>query len=95
MLFFNGTAEIQKSSKWLKKGNKHEFYMFSTDNNLIGQLEQIEDYFVSRGLDNIKIEASEELLDAEHIENDMLMYAYQEAEQKGLAGTIVSVPVAA
>ncbi|MAG75184.1 MAG: hypothetical protein CL811_00380 [Colwelliaceae bacterium] len=95
MLLLSGTAEIKTSNKWLTKGNRHEFYMFSKNADLLSQLENIESYFVARGLDNIEIQNSEELSGSDEINNDMLMYAYQEAEQKGLAGTIVSVPVAA
>ncbi len=95
MLLFNGTAECQKSNKWLKKGNRHEFYMFSTNRNLFDQLENIEEYLTQRGLDNIEISATEYLNDEQDIENEMLLYAFQEANQTGMSGTIVRAPVAA
>ena len=93
MLLFNGTAECQKSNKWLKKGERHEFYMFSKNQDLMEQLESIEQYFTDRGLDNIEISAAE-LAEEKDITNDMLMYAFQEAQQNGLSGTIVRAPVA-
>lgn len=94
MILFNGTAECQKSTKWLQKGNRHEFYMFSKNQDLMEQLEHIEQYFTDRGLDNIEISAAE-VAEEKDITNDMLMYAFQEAEQKGMSGTIVRTPVAA
>ena len=94
MLLFNGTAECQKSNKWFKKGNRHEFYMFSKNQNLMDELENIEQYFVARGLDNIEINAAE-VAQEKDITNEMLMYAFQEAEQCGMSGTIVRAPLAA
>lgn len=95
MLLFNGSAECQESSKWLKKGARHEFYMFSKNRDLFSQLESIEAFFTARGLDNIEISAAEQIDDEAEITNEMLMYAYQEAEQKGMSGTIVRAPIAA
>ncbi|NMP32907.1 hypothetical protein HII17_15220 [Thalassotalea sp. M1531] len=95
MLLFNGTAECQRSNKWFKRGNRHEFYMFSKNKDLMSQLDQIEQYFTERGLDHIEIVGTETLQDANEITNDMLMYAYDEASQKGLAGAIVRAPMQA
>jgi len=95
MLLFSGVAECQRSNKWFKRGNRHEFYMFSKNKDLMSQLDEIEQYFVERGLDHIEIVGSEMLFDASEITNDMLMYAYDEAAQKGLSGAIVRAPMQA
>ncbi|WP_448213103.1 hypothetical protein [Colwellia sp. MEBiC06753] len=95
MLLLNGTAQCQTTNKWLKAGNRHEFYMFSTNKDLYSQLDNIEDYLTKRGLDHIEIKAAEEIQDSQSIENEMLLYAFQEAAQQGISGTIVRAPVAA
>lgn len=92
MLIFNGTAEVQQTNKWLKQGNRHEFYMFSTNGDLMSQLDVIEKYFNDRGIDNIEINAVEHLDDANDIDNEMLLHAYQDATNAGLAAAIVKAP---
>jgi hypothetical protein len=94
MLIINGTAQLMQDNKEFTKGTRHEFNLFSRDMPFEQQLDQIEDYFVTRGWDNIEVLSNGVLTNAEEITHRVLQQAYAKAEQDGIALTINNQPIA-
>jgi HD superfamily phosphohydrolase len=94
MLIINGTAQLMQDNKEFTKGTRHEFNLFSRDMPFEQQLDQIEDYFVARGWDNIEVLSNGVLTSAEEITHSVLHQAYAKAEQDGIALTINNQPIA-
>jgi hypothetical protein len=93
MLIINGTAELMKDSHSFKKGDRHEFNMFSVNMPLEDQLSQIEGYLVTRGWDNIEVTNNGIVEDAASIEHAVLQAAYEKAKNEGFAVTINNQPL--
>jgi DNA invertase Pin-like site-specific DNA recombinase len=94
MLIINGTAQLMQDNKEFTKGTRHEFNLFSRDMPFEQQLDQIEDYFVTRGWDNIEVLSNGVLTSAEEITHSVLQQAYAKAKQDGIALTINNQPIA-
>jgi len=94
MLIINGTAQLMQDNKEFTKGTRHEFNLFSRDMPFEQQLDQIENYFVTRGWDNIEVLSNGVLTSAEEITHSVLQQAYVKAEQDGIALTINNQPIA-
>jgi hypothetical protein len=94
MLIINGTAELMKDSHSFKKGDRHEFNMFSLNMPLEDQLAQIEEYLVTRGWDNIEVTNNGIVEDPNSIQHAVLQTAYEQAKSDGFAVTINNQPLA-
>lgn len=93
MLIINGTAELMQDSNDFKKGDRHEFNMFSLNMPLEDQLTQIEDYLVTRGWDNIEVLNNGIVENPNDIQHQVLQEAYEKAKQEGFAVTINNQPL--
>ncbi len=93
MLIINGTAELISNDKELAKGDRHTFNMFSRDMPFEQQLEQIEEYLVDRGWDNIEVLSNGVITNAEEITHKVLQQAYEQAKVEGFAVTINNQPL--
>lgn len=93
MLIINGTAELMKDTENLNKGDRYEFNMFSSHMPLEDQLNQIEEYLVTRGWDNIEVVDNGIVGDPNDIEHDILLTAYEKAKSEGFAVTINNQPL--
>lgn len=93
MLIINGTAELMQDSHDFKKGDRHEFNMFSLNMPLEDQLTQIEDYLVTRGWDNIEVLNNGIVENPDDIQHQVLQEAYEKAKQEGFAVTINNQPL--
>ena len=94
MLIINGTAQLMQDNKEFTKGTRHEFNLFSRDMPFEQQLDQIENYFVTRGWDNIEVLSNGVLTSAEEITHSVLQQAYAKAALDGIALTINNQPIA-
>lgn len=88
MLIINGTAELMNEYESLKKGDRHEFNMFSLSMPLEDQLTQIEEYLVSRGWDNIEVSSNGIVESGSEIKHAVLLEAYEKAKTEGFSVTI-------
>ncbi len=93
MLIINGSAELMKENASFKKGDRHEFNMFSRDMPLEDQLSQIEEYLVTRGWDNIEVTNNGIVEDPSNIQHAVLVSAYEKAKSEGFAVTINNQPL--
>ena len=93
MLIINGTAELMQDSHDFKKGDRHEFNMFSLNMPLEDQLTQIEDYLVTRGWDNIEVLNNGIVKNPDDIQHQVLQEAYEKAKLEGFAVTINNQPL--
>tara|TARA_B100000809_G_scaffold115908_1_gene114070 strand:- start:3573 stop:3857 length:285 start_codon:yes stop_codon:yes gene_type:complete len=94
MLIINGTAELMHDNKEFTKGTRHEFNMFSRDMPFEQQLNQIEEYLVGRGWDNIEVLSNGVINSAEEITHNVLQQAYEKAKSEGFAVTVNNQPLA-
>ena len=90
MLIINGTAELMGVHLELEKNTRHEFNMFSKEREIPfeEQLDEIEDYFVKRGWDNIEVLNVGVLEDEADITHNILQQAHSKAIEEGFAVTI-------
>lgn len=93
MLIINGTAELMHNSDNFNKGDRHEFNMFSVNMPLEDQLNQIEEYLVTRGWDNIEVNDNGIIEDPKDINHAVLQAAYEKAKSEGFAVTINNQPL--
>ena len=93
MLIINGTAELMQQHDNFKKGDRHEFNMFSLNMPLEDQLVQIENYLVTRGWDNIEVANNGIVEDANDVQHEILRAAYEKAKNEGFAVTINNQPL--
>jgi hypothetical protein len=93
MLIINGTAELMHDNKEFTKGTRHEFTMFSRDMPFEQQLNQIEEYLVGRGWDNIEVLNNGVIKREEDITHNILQQAYKKAKSEGLAVTVNNQPL--
>jgi hypothetical protein len=93
MLIINGTAELMHDNKEFTKGTRHEFNMFSKEMPFEQQISQIEEYLVTRGWDNIEVISNGVLNNKEDITHDVLLKAYQKAQNEGFAVTVNNQPL--
>jgi len=93
MLVINGTAELMHDNSELTKGSRHEFNMFSTSAPFEQQLELIEQYFIERGWDNIEVLNNGIVENNQGITHQILLQAFEKAEQEGFAVTINNQPL--
>lgn len=93
MLIINGTAQFMLENGDRTKGDIHSFNMFSTNENFEEQLMDIEGFFLSRGWDNIEIDAQGIIENDSEIKHSVLMQAYKKAKQEGICGVVDNAPV--
>jgi hypothetical protein len=94
MLIINGTAELMHDNEEFTKGTRHEFNMFSREMPFEQQLNQIEEYLVDRGWDNIEVLGNGIITNEKDITHNVLQQAYKKAKDEGLAVTINNQPLA-
>jgi len=93
MLIINGTAEIMLDSEGFTKNSRHEFNMFSREMPFEQQVNQIEEYLVSRGWDNIDIVSNGVINSTENMTHNVLQQAYEKANKEGFAVTVNNQPL--
>jgi hypothetical protein len=93
MLIINGTAELMRDNSELSAGTRHEFNMFSKEMPFEQQLTQIEEYLVTRGWDNIEVLSNGVINNTADITHDVLLQAYNKAQNEGLAVTVNNKPL--
>ena len=94
MLIISGTAEFITENEKFTKGDRHIITLFSTDENLEGNLDNIENLPNNLGWDEILIEETELLSDDSVIEHSILQQAYDKAEVQGLSLVAYNEPLA-
>ena len=88
MLILNGSAECVSESNKQKLGNRYSFNMFSNNDNLDEQLNDIEKYLVDRGWDNIEITENGLIDNIEGIQHATLISAFKKAQSEGFSVVI-------
>jgi len=92
MLIINGTAEFMLKDGERTQGDIHGFNLFANSDNLEDKLNDIEQYLVSRGWDNIELTDNGIIDDVTAIKHNVLMEAFNKAKEEGLAVVVNNTP---
>ena len=95
MLTISGSTQCISATAEYKKGATHLFTLFSTSENLDDQLKDIESFMINLGWDEIVIEESVQIENADALEHNILQQAFEKAIDEGLSLVINNVPVSA
>ena len=76
-----------------KKSQCYGFNLFLKNEELDQQLNDIEDYMLTRGWDNIVIQEQELLQDETEINHSVLKQAFNQAKEHGLCGVFNHTPL--
>ena len=96
MLAISGAAESMQENpeKNISKGSFYAFSLFSDNDQLDEQLDNIENYMTSLGWDNIII-MEQEVIDAKNIKHQIIQKAIAQAKVEGIAGVFDNTPISA
>lgn len=93
MLIISGSTQCVKATAEYEKGATHLFTLFTKSENLDEQLKDIESFMINLGWDEIVIEESLQIDNADDLEHNILQQAFDKAIDEGLSLVINNVPV--